>query len=318
MSVNIGELIPTALCLFLLILVGFTVRKANILNETLTRGLSVIVANVAQPFLIIYSIKKLEFSALNLKNGLIVLGFGFLAHAFMIGLALLIFHKTKDFDERKIYEFAFTFCNCAFIGFPIVRSLFGELGLFYGAFYVISFNLSVWTVGIWIMAHGKNGKKVTARQILFNAGTVPCILGLLLYIAQIPMPDFLMRAMDTMGSLCTPLSLMVTGSLVAAMPLKKLFFNPKFYGFLAAKLIALPLLAACILKIFGVSALIGGGFDLAIFITVMISLPPAAFTTLFANIYDVKPSYAAQLVSLGTLFFPFTILFVMKITELIL
>ena len=53
MSVNIGELIPTALCLFLLILVGFTVRKANVLNETLTRGLSVIVANVAQPFLII-------------------------------------------------------------------------------------------------------------------------------------------------------------------------------------------------------------------------------------------------------------------------
>ena len=318
MSVNIGELIPTALCLFLLILVGFTVRKANVLNETLTRGLSVIVANVAQPFLIIYSIKKLEFSALNLKNGLIVLGFGFLAHAFMIGLALLIFHKTKDFDERKIYEFAFTFCNCAFIGFHIVRSLFGELGLFYGAFYVISFNLSVWTVGIWIMAHGKNGKKVTARQILFNAGTVPCILGLLLYIAQIPMPDFLMRAMDTMGSLCTPLSLMVTGSLVAAMPLKKLFFNPKFYGFLVAKLIALPLLAACILKICGVSALIGGGFDLAIFITVMISLPPAAFTTLFANIYDVKPSYAAQLVSLGTLFFPFTILLVMKIAEIIL
>ena len=318
MSVNIGELIPTALCLFILILVGFTVRKANILNETLTRGLSVIVANVAQPFLIIYSIKKLEFSALNLKNGLIVLGFGFLAHAFMIGLALLIFHKAKDFDEKKIYEFAFTFCNCAFIGFPIVRSLFGELGLFYGAFYVISFNLSVWTVGIWIMAHGKNGKKVTARQILFNAGTVPCILGLLLYIAQIPMPDFLMRAMDTMGSLCTPLSLMVTGSLVAAMPLKKLFFNPKFYGFLVAKLIALPLLAACILKIFGVSALIGGGFDLAIFITVMISLPPAAFTTLFANIYDVKPSYAAQLVSLGTLFFPFTILLVMKIAEIIL
>lgn len=318
MNIDIGALIPTALCLFLLILVGFTVRKMKIIDETLTKGLSVIVAKVAQPFLIVYSITKLDFSVQNLKNGLLVLGFGFLAHAFMAGLAMLIFCRAKDFDEKKIYEFAFTFCNCAFIGFPIVESLFGEVGLFYGAFYVISFNLSVWSLGIWIMAHGKKGEKVTARQIFVNAGTVPCFIGLALYIAQIPMPDFLMTAMDTMGSLCTPLSLIVTGSLVAAMPLKKLFFNPKFYGFLAAKLIALPLLAAVILRLCGVSALIGGGFDLAIFITVMISLPPAAFTTLFANIYDVKPSYAAQLVSLGTLFFPFTILLVMKIAEFIL
>jgi predicted permease len=318
MNINIGDLIPTALCLFLLILVGFTARKAKLLDEPITRGLSVIVANVAQPFLIIYSITKLEFSAENLKNGLIVLGSGFLAHAFMIGLAMLVFCKARDFDEKKIYQFAFTFCNCAFIGFPIVESLFGEIGLFYGAFYVISFNLTVWSVGIWIIAHGKEGKKVSARQILLNAGTVPCIIGLILYIAQVPMPDFLMKAMNTMGSLCTPLSLMVTGSLVAVMPLKKLFLNPKFYGFLAAKLIALPLLAAVILKILGVSALIGGGFDLAVFVTVMIALPPAAFTTLFANIYDVKPSYAAQLVSLGTLFFPFTILLVMKIAEHIL
>lgn len=318
MSVNIGDLIPTALCLFLLILVGFVARKTKMLDAVITKGLSVIVANVAQPFLIIYSITKLEYSAENLKNGLIVLGFGFLAHAFMIGLAMLVFCRVKDFDEKKIYEFAFTFCNCAFIGFPIVGSLFGEIGLFYGAFYVVSFNLSVWTVGIWIMAHGKENKKVSIKKILFNAGTVPCLIGLLLYVLQAPMPDFLMSAMNTMGSLCTPLSLMVTGSLVASMPLKKLFFNPKFYGFLAAKLIALPLLAALILRLVGASSLIGGGFDLAIFVTVMISLPPAAFTTLFANIYDVKPSYAAQLVSLGTLFFPFTILLVMTIAGHIL
>lgn len=317
MSINIGDLIPTSLCLFLLILTGFVARKMKLLDEDLTKGLSSVVVKIAQPFLIIYSITKLEFSTQNLKNGLLVLGFGILAHAFMIALSMLIFSRVKDVDEKKIYCFAFTFCNCAFIGFPILEALFGEIGLFYGAFYVISYHLGVWSFGVWIMSRGKAEGAVTPRKIFINSGTVPCAIALGMYIVQIPLPEFLMSAMNTLGSLCTPLSLIVTGSLVAALPLKKLFLNPKFYAFLSVKLIALPLLAAVILRFTGVSAMLGD-IDLAVFLTVMISLPPAAFTTLLANLYDVKPSYSAQLISLGTLISPFTILLVMKIAELIL
>ncbi|MBQ8418897.1 MAG: AEC family transporter [Clostridia bacterium] len=317
MNINIADLIPTSLCLFLLILVGFVARKAKIIDADLTKGLSTVVVKVAQPFLIIYSITKLDFSALNLKNGLLVLGFGILSHALTIALAFILFSRIKDIDEKKIYQFAFTFCNCAFIGFPILNSLFGEIGLFYGAFYVISYNLGVWSFGVWLMSKGKAESGVTVRKIFINAGTVPCFIGLALYIVQIPLPDFLMTAMDTMGSLCTPLSLIVTGSLVAALPLREFFLNPKFYGFLAVKLVALPLLLAVILRFTGISALIAD-IDLAVFLTVMVALPPAAFTTLLATLYDVKPSYSAQLISLGTILSPFTILLVMKVVELIL
>ena len=317
MNINIADLIPTSLCLFLLILVGFVARKAKIIDADLTKGLSTVVVKVAQPFLIIYSITELDFSALNLKNGLLVLGFGILSHALTIALAFILFSRIKDIDEKKIYQFAFTFCNCAFIGFPILNSLFGEIGLFYGAFYVISYNLGVWSFGVWLMSRGKAESGVTVRKIFINAGTVPCFIGLALYIVQIPLPDFLMTAMDTMGSLCTPLSLIVTGSLVAALPLREFFLNPKFYGFLAAKLVALPLLLAVILRFTGISALIAD-IDLAVFLTVMVALPPAAFTTLLATLYDVKPSYSAQLISLGTILSPFTILLVMKVVEFIL
>ena len=317
MNINIADLIPTSLCLFLLILVGFVARKAKIIDADLTKGLSTVVVKVAQPFLIIYSITKLDFSALNLKNGLLVLGFGILSHALTIALAFILFSRIKDIDEKKIYQFAFTFCNCAFIGFPILNSLFGEIGLFYGAFYVISYNLGVWSFGVWLMSRGKAESGVTVRKIFINAGTVPCFIGLALYIVQIPLPDFLMTAMDTMGSLCTPLSLIVTGSLVAALPLREFFLNPKFYGFLAVKLVALPLLLAVILRFTGITALFAD-IDLAGFLTVMVALPPAAFTTLLATLYDVKPSYSAQLISLGTILSPFTILLVMKVVELIL
>ncbi len=327
MNINIGDLIPTSLTLFLIILAGFVARKLKLLDEAVTRGLSVIVAKVAQPFLIVYSIIKLEYSLPNLKGGLLVLLLGILCHGLMFGIALLVFSRVRDLDKKKIYRFAFTFCNCAFIGFPILEALFGEIGLFYGAFYVISYNLGVWSFGIYMMSKGredlapKGTRLQKAVKIFVNAGTIPCFIGLVLYILQLPIPEaavtIAMRTMDTLGSLCTPLSLMVTGSLVAAMPLRQLFLNPKFYAFLAGKLILLPLFIALIARLTGISALLTE-LDLGIFFVVMVALPPAAFTTLFANIYDIKPSYAAQLVSLGTLLFPFTILIATTLAGFIL
>lgn len=314
---NLTSLLSTSLSLFLLVTVGFILRKIGITDENFTKKLSGFVAKAAQPFLIIYSITALDYSELHLKNGFIVLGFGVLAHLFMALAAKLFFCRVGDADEKKIHEYACIFSNCAFVGYPILRALFGEIGLFYGAFYVIVYNLGVWSYGVAVMARGNPNVKISPLKMLVNLGTIPCAIGLGLYIARIPLPDFLTSLMDNMAGLCTPLSLIVTGSLVAAMPLKKLFTNPKIYYFCIVKLILLPLAAALILHICGVSAIIAD-IDLTIFLAVMIALPPAAFTSLFADMYDVKPSYAAQIVSLGTMLSPFTILLIMKILDWIL
>ena len=317
MNLNFSALITTCASLLLLILMGFILRKIKLLDEAFTKSLSSLVAKAALPFLIIHSITNLEFSSEKLKNGLLILMFGTLAHVFMAFAAKLVFSRTRNIDEKKIYEYGCVFSNCAFIGYPILSALFGEIGLFYGAFYVITYNLGCWSYGALIMAKGKPNHKITVKNIFINVGTVSCAAGLLLYILQIPIPAFLQTTMNHIGNLCTPLSLLVTGSLVAAMPLRNVFANPKLYAFCAVKLIALPVLAASILHLCGASALIGE-INLTVFLAVMIGLPPAAFTSLFANMYDVKPSYAGQLVSLGTMLSSVTILLVIKITELIL
>ncbi|MBQ8497925.1 MAG: AEC family transporter [Clostridia bacterium] len=317
MNLDFQALITTCISLLLLIAVGFIFRKIGILDEDFTKKLSSLVAKAAMPFLIVHSITSLAFSTEKLINGLLILFFGTLAHTFMALAAKLIFCRTRDFDEKKIYEYGCIFSNCAFIGYPILNALFGEIGLFYGAFYVITYNLGCWSYGMIIMSRGKPERKITVRKMFINIGTVACAIGLALYISQIPIPSFLRTTMNHIGSLCTPLSLLVTGSLLAAMPLKNVFCNPKLYAFCGVKLILLPLIAALLLHLCGVSALIAE-IDLTVFLAMMIGLPPAAMTSLFANMYDVKPSYAAQLVSLGTMLSPLTILIVIKLTEMIL
>ena len=314
MNINFASLISTCVSLLLLIALGFFLRKTKILDDDFSKKLSTLVAKAGMPCLMIYSITGLEYSAEKLRGGVLILLFGSLAHFLMAILAKLIFSRAKNADEKKIYEFGSIFSNCAFIGYPILSALFGEIGLFYGAFYVVTYNLTCWSYGVLLMAKGQKGYQFTLKNMFLNVGMISCILGFLLYALQIPIPSFIRSTTMYMGNLCTPLSLLVTGSLLATIPLAKMFSNLKLYLFCSFKLVALPLLFALALHLCGANVLIGD-IDLTVFLAVMVSLPPAALTSLFANMFDVKPPFAAQLVSLGTLLSPFTTLLVIKAVE---
>jgi len=316
MSIDFSSLISTCASLLLLIALGFFLRKIGILDDDFSKKLSTLVAKAGMPCLMVYSITGLEFSSEKLRSGIWILLFGSLAHLLMALFAKLIFSRAKDADEKKIYEFGCIFSNCAFIGYPILRALFGEIGLFYGAFYVVTYNLGCWSYGVLLMAKGKAGYTFTLKNMFLNVGMISCILGFLLYALQIPIPSFLRSTAMYVGNLCTPLSLIVTGSLLATIPLIKMFSNFKLYLFCSVKLIALPLLFALALHLCGADRLIGD-INLTVFLAVMVSLPPAALTSLFANMFGVKPPFASQLVSLGTLISPLTTLLVIKTVEMI-
>ncbi len=316
MNIDFSALISTCAAILLLIAIGFILRKIGMTDDIFCKKLSALVAKAAIPFLIIHSIVSLEFSPEKLRNGVLILIFGTLAHTLMACFAKIIFSRAKDTDEKKIYQFACVFSNCAFIGYPILSALFGELGLFYGAFYVVTYNLGCWSYGVLLMSKGNPEYKFTVKNMFLNAGTIACFLGLALYALQIPLPAFLQTTAMHIGNLCTPLSLIVTGSLVATIPLKSMFTNKKLYLFCAVKLLVLPVLFALLIHLSGADLLIGE-MNLTIFLAVMVSLPPAALTSLFSNMFGVKPSFAAQVVSLGTLLSPLTTLIVIKAAQMI-
>lgn len=314
---NITSLLSVCGSLFLLMLAGYVSTKLKITDRTFSKKISVLVARVGQPFLMIYSLIKLDYSADNLKNGFIVTGISLLCHALMSLTAFAVFIKRANPDERKLSEFAFVFSNCAFVGYPVLESLFGSTGLFFGAFYVITFNVYVWSYGIYLINRGKSGgAKLNIRKILLNTGTLGCAVGIALYVSRLPLPDFLVSAFGYLGGLCTPLSLLVTGTLIASLSPRELFLDIRQYLFCFLKLIAFPTLIALVCKVTGVGN-IDFPINLAVFIPVMVGIPSAAFTCVFAEMYDVKPEYAAKTVCLTTLLSPLTIPLVVKICELI-
>lgn len=308
--------------LFLLMATGFFLRKIGIMREEDSKRLSTLVLKVCQPFMIISALASAEFSYENLTSGLIICAFGLFVHGVMSLLAFFLCKGFKDFDERKITEFSLIFTNTGFIGFPIMQSLFPENGLFLAAFYLISFHLVVWSWGLAILARGHSDIKLTVKKVLFNFGSIPCFIGLALYLLGIPfagfaLPEFLIKFMDYLGNVCTPLSTLITGAALATCSVKQLFGQPKVYLTAFLKLIVMPLSVCVICK--GVCLLLGlDPMSVAMICTVEAALPSAATVTMFCEMYGMRSIYASLTVGTSALFSAATLPLVLLLAEWIL
>lgn len=305
--------------LFLLIATGFFLRKIKLWREEDSTRLSTIVLKVCQPFMLISALASADFSYENLRSGATVFIFGLFVHALMAGVAFLLCRGFKDVDERKITEFSLIFTNTGFIGFPIMQSLFPENGLFLAAFYIISFHMVMWSWGLAILARGRSDIRLNWRRILFNFGSVPCLIGVGIYLLAIPfpsfgLPDFLVTFMNYLGNMCTPVSALITGASLATRSFKQIFGQPKTYLIACLKLLVMPLAVCVVCK--GVCLICGlDPLTVALFCTVEAALPSAATITMFCEVYGLRSGYASQTVGTSALFSSVTMPLVVMAAE---
>ncbi len=283
------------LALFVMLIIGFIARKTNIINDETSKVLSKIVIKIGQPFMILGAMVSVEFSTERLKNGFLVLGVSLLLHGLIAVVAYFAVVKYKSLDERKISEFSTIFGNCGFVGFPLIHSVLGDEGLFYASFFIISFNLFLWTWGIAIFARKRTDIKITPKSMLLNFGTIPCIIGVLIYALQIPIPNFMSTAFDYLGGICTPLSMLITGALLGTATLKELFSDIKIYYDSFLKLFVSPIIATIVCYILRLD-----NFYI-IFMTLMFAMPTATSTVMFGELFEVEKRRAAILCGLTSL-----------------
>ena len=303
---NFTALLTIIATLFLLMACGFFARKKGIIDDVASKRLSTLIIKIGQPMMIISALTEAEFSYENLGDGFLYIGIGIIFHAVMGGLAFVLCKGFKDLDERKITEFSLMFVNGGFIGFPILEALFGAKGLFLAAIFNISFHLFIWSWGVAILARKRSDIKLTVRKIFINLGSIPCLIGVLIYMLVIPFPSFVLPAFLSkfflyLSNLCTPISVLITGALLATRTPKQIFGSGKIYYFSTMKLLVLPLIVCVICKLIGLPQ------DMTLFVTVEAALPAASSITMFSEIYGLNSGYASQtvgtssLLSVGTL-----------------
>ncbi len=307
MNLDINALIVVVATLTVLLAVGFVCRKLGIIDNSASKRLSKLILMIGQPAMLIYSMSNAEYSKENVKMAWIMLGLGFVFHGMLAVISyFMALPYAKNFDEEKISEFSFLFANCAFIGFPIFEALLGPVGLFMASFLTFSFNVIMWTWGLAIFARKRNDIKLNIKKVLLNFGTVPCVIGFAFYLLKAPsigfeMPVFLSKALGYLTNLCTPISVLITGALIATQSFKKIFCSWKLYYFNAMKLFVLPILVCLICKVLLILLPIEGFEIYAIFFTAAAALPSASSVSMMSETYGLDSGYSSLVVGTSSL-----------------
>ncbi len=316
---NFSALLTTIATLFIMLIVGYIAGKTGIIDSVASKKLSALIIKIAQPALIISSIVKMQYSAENLKLGLQTLALGFAVHLFMGAIAFVACLKIKNLDERKILEFSMVFGNTGFIGIPIMESLFGAVGAFMASFIVISFNILMWTLGIAILGRKRSDIKLTLKKALINKGTVPSVIGFAIFLIPafwegFKLPAFAMSSLSYIASLCTPISMLIIGALLAGRTFGQIFGSAKVYYLCLFKLVVIPMTVCLVMK------LLGFADTWILFATALTCMPSATSVSMLAELYDITPGFSAQGVGTTSLFsiatMPCVIFLAQKIIEL--
>lgn len=242
MTVFIATLEQTGF-LFLFILMGYLLARKKLIPDNSQAVLSKLENYVFIPALVLgtfignFTPEKITVAAELLLGSL---GLGLIA----IVLSLLcVRFCSRDPYERSIYTYGLCFSNFGFMGNAVVSALFPDIFMEY-----LIFTLPLWSLiylwGVPVLLLGDSGSKPTLAQRLknfVNPMFVCTLLGMLIGILGIPVPEFIGSAVSAAGSCMSPIAMLLTGMTIARFDLKAVLGIKSVYLVTALRLLVYPL-----------------------------------------------------------------------------
>ena len=291
---NFSAVIQQMGVLFLIIGLGYAAAKAKLFPANTNRSLAQLVIYITNPCTVLYSVlgkdRGLSNSQVLLLTGIAVVFFVVVIAAGLILPRLLRCPREK----RGMYAFMVTFSNMGFLGFPVVSALYGADAVFYASIFNLIFQLVVYTYGVWLVGGAEGGFRLQWKTFL-SPIILASVFAYFCYLTDLKAPAFVVKTLEMLASVTSPVCMLVIGIALAAVPLGRVFRNWRLYVISFVKLLGLPLLAYAILRPFVTHPLILG-------ITVVIAaMPVATMSTLLASKYGADEELAAGGVFLSTL-----------------
>lgn len=292
--------------LFLLMGVGFGLGKAGKISAAGTSEFATLLLYVVTPCIIIDSFQT-DYDPALLRT----LGLGAAAQLLCYGLYALmvsVCFRREPPELRAPFRFGAMYGNVGFMGLPLIQAVVGDEARIFAVVALVIFNLLTWSHGLVLMS-GQG--RISWRELLLNPGLLGLLGGLPLFLGRVTLPGPLYTAVHLVGSLNTPLAMVVIGAQMARADLGSIFRDGKFYRVSALKLLLVPLLTAVVMlplrshRLLYMAAVILSG------------TPTAGVTSMFAERFGRSPERTAQLVSFSTLLSIFTLPVIAVLAETI-
>lgn len=279
----------------LMLLLGFTLTKKRVVDDRGRRVLNELLLKAVLPFTILTS-SQYQFSVDMMKSiGAVALGSG-LYYLISLSVLRLVLWKTRVADsERRVFITTSVFANTGFVGMPIMYSLFGNPGLLLAAIYNLIYNVFFYTYGVHLLS----GKKPSFKEYI-NPVSLSSILAIVLFIAPWRAPSVVVNAMNLVGNMTFPLSMIIMGSTLATIDWLKLFADFKSYVVCFLRLVLFPILMT--VALIGLKHFIDFFPATVITLIIMTALPSGTMSVIYSERYDCAPKFCARTVTLTLIF----------------
>ena len=305
MQLNFFDVLSNLLGLFLLIAVGYTIVKLDILPASVSAHFSRLLLKVTLPCTIFTSLLR-EYDPSFFQDVAVIIALGlvlFPLNAY-ISKGLCRLARVPE-GRRGVWAFCATFSNTGFMGFPIILALLGEEALALAAMLNFSFNLIVYTLGGAMVygdrpAVGGKKEKLDLKSVLLTGINLSAVLGMVFYFAQLPVPDAVLKPMTHLANITTPLSMLVTGMNLSKSKLSSVFGDRDILTSTAARLVVVPLLTFGVLTVLNLALPFGNPLIMGVAF-IIFSMPTAGVAPILAQTYGADQEFAAGIVFMTSL-----------------
>ena len=292
--------------LFTLMAVGYVCRRRGLFSDAFVKGAVNLLLLVVTPCLIIHVFQR-PFTKELLANLGMALAAAFFAHGVGLLFAETCFRRVDEM-RKGILKFGTVFSNGGFMAIPLEYALLGAEGAFYGAVYVVVFNLLCWTYGLKVMCG--HLKDLDKRILFVNPGTIGITVGLPLFLTSTTLPQLIGEPIRYLSELNTPLAMIIIGYYLADARFSAYFRCAPALVASGLRLLVIPSIVLAVLMMIR-----GFGLDpvMAVALTASASAPVAAMDSMFAAKYSKDVDLSVGLVSVTTLISIITMPFIVGV-----
>ncbi len=150
--------------MFLMMAVGYLCYRKQILTEEVSKKVSAIVVNVANPCMILSSAltdQQMQGKELVQTLAIVVIMYVFLLVMAQLLPRILCIQK----ESRGAYAAMTVFANIGFMGFPVLAAMYGNGALLYGAVFQIPFNILIYTYGVAVLTRKPGACAKTEQDV---------------------------------------------------------------------------------------------------------------------------------------------------------
>ena len=232
----------------ILVAVGVYLYKKQVVDDTVSRRLSTIVMDVCNPALILASILtgNVEVSHKVLLEA-IILGVIFYLGLVVLGMIFpILLRVTKE--KRRFYNLMVVYTNVGFIGIPVAKAILPDKAILYVIVCNIMYSLLFYTHGITVLSNGK--EKMSVKKAL-SPGTIMAFLSLVVCWFNVKPPLIITNSVSYIGNATVFLSMTLLGVSIARSGVSKGFKDIRIWGYIALRMVLLPIAMFSVLKTIG-------------------------------------------------------------------